>query len=117
MRIQLFEQFVNEAERRTKIERVHDLFEEDFLNQQFVKDMFGENPDYDLDNDTKQSPSGLLKTVWIEIKNPNDEAVKALDKDYKTFAKPFEEWAKKNNLSDPEITTSDDTINFQITLY
>jgi len=119
MRIKLFEQFINEG---SQIEKVQDLFETDFLEQQFVKDSFGENPDYDIDNDTTPSPEGGLdKIVWIEIKNPTDEAKQAIDKDYKTFAKPFEEWAAKHDLYNPEITTSDDedtasSMSFKITI-
>lgn len=81
-RILEFQQFLQEAERGTKTEKVHGLFEEDFLSQPFIKDAFGEEPDYDLDSDTERSPSGLDKIVWIEIKNPSEEAVKSLEADY-----------------------------------
>lgn len=120
-----FEKFneINEAS-RSKIEKVQGMFE-DMVEEKFIKDLFGDKTlyygdDYELDSDTGPGPDGPETTVWIEIKGAKPEALKALDKDYAKFAKPFEDWCKKNDLYDANVTTPDpndeDSIIFQITL-
>lgn len=121
MRIKLFENFSLLEANRNKIEEVENLFEEDLLKQEFIHEIFGKNDftwqdDYGMDRDTQRSPSGLETIVWIEINNPSEKAMEAINSDYDKFAQPFNEWAKKHELSDPEIMTTENTMSFKITL-
>lgn len=114
---------LNEAS-RSKIEKVHGLFE-DMVDEAFIKEAFGDKTlyygdDYELDSDTERSSTGTDTVVWIEIKGANPEALKALDADYKKFSEPFETWCAKHKLHDPEVTTpspnEDNSIIYKVTL-
>lgn len=100
------------------ISKVHDLFEEDLVKQDFIKKWFdktefGYGDDYELDSDKDGAGDTI---VWIEILNPSKEAVDALDTNYNEFVKPFEEWAKQHDIYDPQITTTENSFSFTVTL-
>lgn len=103
---------------RDKINKVHTFFEDDLLSTPFIKDNFdaGFEEDYQLDDDKYRDQGGLVTRVSIEINHPKKTAMDAVENDYKSFAKPFEEWAAKHDLDEPEILTTDNSMIFQITL-
>jgi hypothetical protein len=99
---------INENNEEDEVTRIQDLFETDLLEQPFIKAIFGENPDYVLDQDTELTSTGLDNVCWIEIKNaPKEVLDKFTTKAYVEFAKPFEDWAKKHDLYDATISTPD----------
>jgi len=99
---------INESFDSEELERAENLLETDLLEQQFIKDIFGENFDYELDRDTTMTSTGLDYEAWVEIKNAPQEILDQITtENYDNFAKHFVEWAKKHELYDPEITTPD----------
>lgn len=59
---------------------------------------------------------GKTTDVWIEIESSR-EALKLLDENYENFAHPFEQWAKKHGLNNPEILSTDTAITYNVTVY
>lgn len=100
---------VNESFDSEEISKIHNLFESDLLEQQFIIDIFGEDfLDYELDRDTTMTSTGLDYVVWIEMKHaPKEVLNKITTKNYDNFAKPFLDWANKHELYDAEISTPD----------
>jgi hypothetical protein len=83
--------------KKESIEAIHNLFESELLEQEFIQDIFGPSPDYTLDNDGDK--------VTIEIKHPRKDFLKKLETDYKSAASDFENWAGDHDyvLYNPEI--------------
>ena len=113
--IKKFGDFVNEKMFQNPVAEDHRIgdakkeLETSLVHQKFMEDIFGtdpqENDDYNSDSEHDRHRGDL---VWIEFYHVPSEAMEAIDKDYDSFAKPFEEWAKKRNLADPSIMTSED---------
>jgi 2-oxoglutarate dehydrogenase complex dehydrogenase (E1) component-like enzyme len=99
-----FEDEINSAE--LKLEHLAD--------QDFIKSICNGEVRYDIDNQEGNDKESW--DVWIEFENVKPEALEELDKDYNKFAAPFVKWAKENDLYNPSILSTDDTISFKITL-
>ena len=118
-RINNFDEYsLNESKKmEALVSKVQDLMETDLLTQDFMKAIMAGETDYTLDSQDEPS-NGRDEggtSVWVEIKaKPGTD--KEIEKDYKKFAAPFEAWAKKHDLYDPEILGDDDGMLFQITI-
>lgn len=112
--IQLFEKYNKSWEE--EISRIKDLMETSWVEGEFVKSICKKkSPDYETDDEESNSPDDNWE-VWIEINDITPEAFKDIDKDYNTFASKFEAWAKENNMYDPEILTTDNSMTFKVTI-
>jgi 8-oxo-dGTP pyrophosphatase MutT (NUDIX family) len=80
------------------VEEVEDLFENDLIEQAWFKEIAGADPvtEYEIDSEEGASGDG---DVEIRIEIPvTREVMDKLKADYNAFAKPFEEWASKQNV-------------------
>jgi len=93
-----------------KLEKIHDLFETDLIEQPFMKKLFGfKNLDYKLDSTNR--PRQIPKyTAYIEFLDVSNETMTTLDADYKSFLKSFSEWADKHRLTDADIMSENETM-------
>ncbi len=92
---------------------------EEIISENFILDSHGKDYGYisDYELDSQKEHDGI--SVWIEIANARESAMKEINKDYKKFAAPFEAWAKSKGLYDPEILTDDksNSITYKVTVY
>ena len=94
------------AVKTKSVVEVQDLFETSLLEQSFIKEIFGDNPVYEVDSEGCND--GERIDVWITIKSPSQKAISECNLNYNKFAHPFERWAKENDLYDPTILSSEE---------
>ena len=115
---------INESnsESSDDINKIHNLYETSLLEETFIKIWFDigydHNLDYELGYETSDDGRGGNEfEVWVQVKDPTDQILSLLETEYETTSEIFTNWAKRNDLYNPQILTSEDTITFQVTRF
>ncbi len=75
-------------------ETVENIIEDDLFNQPFMIELFGEEPEYNLD-DSEESGKEM---VLIEIAKVDKSSIKKIESNYAAFETMVKKWAKEHDL-------------------
>ncbi len=98
------------------ISTIENILEEKFISSQFAIDNFGENIDYDLDDDQEMGPDGPKIKVLITINDVPEYRLSDVSKNYKNYEFAISAWGKKYDIILDTIYTDEEeetvTISF-----
>lgn len=101
-----------------KQEALESIIEENLFTTQFMFELFGEEPEYDFDHDTRpdtdDARNRVMKSqILVEVKADKD-SISKIEKDYNTYFNKLKSWAKAYDADYyvDSILTTDNSITF-----